>query len=94
MKEIIEHFKERARQRGGRVVFPEGDEPRIVAAARQLLDEGVAQPILLCSQESLLAVCERAGLQHLGLTVVDPAQSDRLDAYARLYLEQRPKAGL
>jgi phosphate acetyltransferase len=38
---------ERARARGGRVVLPEGDDPRVRAAAERLRAEGIAEPILL-----------------------------------------------
>jgi phosphate acetyltransferase len=38
---------ERARARGARVVLPEGDDPRVLAAARRLRDESIAEPILL-----------------------------------------------
>ncbi|HRZ10290.1 MAG TPA: phosphate acyltransferase [Gemmatimonadales bacterium] len=38
---------ERARARGGRVVLPEGGDPRVEAAAERLRKEGIAEPILL-----------------------------------------------
>ena len=38
---------ERARARGARVVLPEGGDPRVLAAARRLRDESIAEPILL-----------------------------------------------
>jgi phosphate acetyltransferase len=37
----------RARARGARVVLPEGDDPRVVAAAERLRGEGIAEPIVL-----------------------------------------------
>lgn len=37
----------RAAQRHARVVLPEGDDPRVVAAAERLEAEGIARPILL-----------------------------------------------
>ena len=46
MADPIYHFIERARQRRGRVVLPEVDDPRIQEAARILRDEGIAEPIL------------------------------------------------
>lgn len=39
-------FRDRARQRRGRVVLPEVEDPRIQEAARILRDEGIAEPIL------------------------------------------------
>jgi phosphate acetyltransferase len=67
---VLETCFAQIRGRGMRVVFPEGEDQRIVAAARRLRDEGLAEPILL----------ER------------PEASDRLDAYAALYVAGRPEA--
>jgi phosphate acetyltransferase len=53
-----------------RVVFPESDDARIVAAAELLRERRLAEPILLEGVET----------------------SERLDAYAALYLEGRPDA--
>jgi phosphate acetyltransferase len=69
---IIETFLTRVRGRGLRVVFPEGGDERIIAAARRLRDGGLVDPILLGN----------------------PELSDRLDAYAELYLQGRPDTNL
>ena len=34
-----------------RVVFPEGEEPKIIRAARILVDDGIGIPILLGNRE-------------------------------------------
>ena len=44
---LMERIWERARARTRRIVLPEGDEPRTVAAAKILEREGLAEPILL-----------------------------------------------
>ncbi len=59
---------EKIRGRRLRLVFPEGGDERIVAAAKRLREEGIAEPIVLGDIES----------------------SDRLEAYAALYLQGRP----
>jgi phosphate acetyltransferase len=48
----IEDCLARVRGRGMRVVFPESDDERIVAAARRLRDERLAEPILLDHPEA------------------------------------------
>ena len=47
MHAFFERLKAHARVSRRRVVFPEGDDPRVIAAARRLKDEGLAEPILL-----------------------------------------------
>ena len=44
---FIEHLKERARKNPRRIAFPEGDDERVIAAARRLKEEGLAEPILI-----------------------------------------------
>ena len=44
---MIERIKQKARSSVKTIVFPEGDEPRTVAAASQILREGIAKPVLL-----------------------------------------------
>ncbi len=65
---VVETCLAQIRGRGLRVVFPEAEDERILAAARCLRDEDLADPILPANPES----------------------SDRLDAYAALYLRHRP----
>jgi phosphate acetyltransferase len=66
--DVVARCIEKIRGRGLRVVFPEGDDERIVAAAKRLRAEGIAEPIVLG----------------------DTGSSDRLDAYAAMYLKARP----
>jgi len=44
---IIEKIKAKAKSSVKRIVLPEGDEPRTVAAAKIIREEGLAEPILL-----------------------------------------------
>ncbi len=81
MSDIVEACIAKARARPRRVVFPEGNDDRIVAAARRLKDEGIAVPILL-----------GAGASLGGVEVIDPEKSSRLAAYAGLYSTDRPNA--
>jgi len=46
---LIETIRAKARQKARKIVLPEGDEPRTVAAAEIVRREGLAEPILLTS---------------------------------------------
>src|SRR5881397_3977007 len=59
---VLETCLEQIRGRGMRVVFPEGTDERIIAAARRLRDNGVAEPILLENPESSARVDAYAAL--------------------------------
>ncbi len=71
------------------VVLPEGAEPRVLAAARRLADEGVARPVLLGARAALEAAADGAGVSLEGLVTVDPETSADLDRYAEAYAADR-----
>lgn len=72
-----------------RVVFPEGEDERILNAAGHAVQEGVALPILLGSKDKVMAVAEGAGVDMTGVRVVDPASSSKLDEYVAAYCRVR-----
>jgi phosphate acetyltransferase len=79
------------------VVLPEGGDERVLRAARRLKDDGIADPVLLGKDESLQASADSAGVPLNGIKIVDPAGSDRREAYARAYVTGRdldPKVAL
>jgi phosphate acetyltransferase len=81
--DIVEACIAKARANPRRVVFPEGQDERIVAAARRLADEGIARPIVLGAKGASLA----------GVTSLDPETNLRTAAYAELYDAGRPGSG-
>jgi len=83
--EIIGRFKEKVRGRGLKVVLPEGADERVLAAARKLLIEDIAQPVVLGSRDQL----EAASVDLKGIEVINPKESDKLELYAEKYLGQR-----
>ncbi|HJQ63669.1 MAG TPA: phosphate acetyltransferase [Burkholderiales bacterium] len=90
MSDIVARCIARARERAGRVVFPEGHDERIVAAARKLQDEGIAAPVLLGAADEIDDAADRAGVSLDGIAIIDIAQSDRLPHYAERYRAGRP----
>ena len=89
--DIVEHLIERARSRPRTVVLPEGEDPRILQAARRLHDGGIARPMLIGERAALEAAAAAAGVSIDPVESVSPPESDALDAYAALYVEGRPK---
>jgi phosphate acetyltransferase len=90
--DIVEECVAQARAKVRRLVFPEGGEERIVAAARRVKDQGIAEPILLGGDAEIAAAAAKAGVSLDGLALRDPATSDRVQQYAGLYVAGRPDA--
>ncbi len=79
---FLERLKARARASRRRIVFPEGDDPRVIAAALRLKDERLVEPVLVSRNTAL------------GIESVYPASSPRLRDYAALYHERRASKGV
>jgi malate dehydrogenase (oxaloacetate-decarboxylating)(NADP+) len=83
---------DRARRDPRRVVFPEGENEKILRAAKILVEEGIARPILLARREKIADALARLDLPADAVTVVWPEASDRVEAYAeRLHVMRRRK---
>lgn len=92
MSEVLDACVAWARAHCRRLVFPEGQDERIAAAARRLADGGIAVPILLGPDEAIRAAAARARITLDGVTTLDPEKSGRLAPYANLYVAGRPNA--
>ena len=86
---FIDRYYEIAKRRSLRVVLPEGHDERLVAAARRLRDEGLAEPILLGKIEQIEEAAGQAGVSLEGIEHFDPLQHADLEPYAELYGRRR-----
>lgn len=85
----------KARSIGKTLVLPESTEPRTLRAARIVCDEKIAKTVFLVGKPDTVAkAAEDAGVSLVGITVVDPAASPNLEAYASEYHELRKHKGL
>ncbi|HEV2017253.1 MAG TPA: NADP-dependent malic enzyme [Gemmatimonadaceae bacterium] len=77
-----------------RVVFPEGEEPKIIRAARMIADEGIAWPILLGQRATIERIAEENHISLREIMIEDPAKSDKRDKYADYLWQRRQRKGL
>ena len=77
-----------------RVVFPEGEEPKVIRAARIVADEGIASPILLGNRDTIAAIAKASNILLDDIAVHDPAVSPDRERYAKYLWERRQRKGL
>ena len=77
-----------------RVVFPEGEELKVIRAARQLADDGIADPILLGSRSVITQTAAAAGVPLDDIEIDDHYDSREREEYARFYWNRRQRKGL
>jgi phosphate acetyltransferase len=85
----IDRFLDTARRRNRKVVLPEGEDARILAAARRLKDEGLAVPILIGSADGVRTVAAGAAVDCRDIEIVDPARDPRLSSFAEICANTR-----
>ena len=91
-----ERMKARAKRFARRLVLPEGTEARTIAAARIVVDQGLASSVTLVGRSEAVTVAARAaGVPLDGITVEEPAVDDaRLERYAAEYHDLRKHKGV
>lgn len=90
-----ERMKAKARELKGRLVLPEGTEPRTVEAARRLLDDKLVGAVTLVGlPEKVRSVAEDKGVDLSGIEITDPASSDVWEDYVATYVELRKHKGM
>ena len=91
---LMEKLKSHARTSPQRIMLPEGEDPRVVAAAATVIREGFAQITLLGRKQIIEAVAADLRVPLNGIAITDPATSPRLDAYTQIYYERRRARGV
>lgn len=77
-----------------RIVFPEGTEPRVLQAARQFYSLRCGVPILLGDRTQVKAGAEKLNLSLEGIRIINPAESEELDNFAKRYERLRRFKGI
>ena len=77
-----------------RVVFPEGEEPKIIRAARICVEDGIAEPILLGARETIERLARSANIPLDEIEIVDPGTSPKRDDYAQHMWSRRQRKGM
>jgi malate dehydrogenase (oxaloacetate-decarboxylating)(NADP+) len=76
------------------VVFPEGDNEKILRASHSILDEKIATPILLGNAATIQAKTAELGLDLKQAQIVDPATSPLRERYVQELFRQRQRRGV
>jgi phosphate acetyltransferase len=87
----LEEFKAAARKAGHRIVLPEGEDARIIAAAEIILRDGIGFPVLLGDPAIIVRQAEAAHVSLAGIEIVDPAASAKLSAFAGRLARERER---
>ncbi len=91
---IMTPIYSKAQKEPKRIVFPEGDQPRIMKAAQLSVDEDIAHPILLGVETDIRAIAEANSIDLEGIEILDPAASTKGESYIAEYHRLRERKGV
>src|SRR5712675_2401060 len=93
-RQVMRGLMTRAQQDPQRIVFPEGEEPRILRAARILADEGMAHPILLGDPDVIRRLADDAGVTLEDIELANPRTAPDREAVAQELWQRRQRRGI
>jgi malate dehydrogenase (oxaloacetate-decarboxylating)(NADP+) len=91
-REMMRVILNKAKSDPKRLVLAEGDDEKMIRAAYQLADQGIADPVLIGDHEHIWESTESLGLD-FDPDIIDPAESN-LDPYADRLYELRKRKGV
>jgi malate dehydrogenase (oxaloacetate-decarboxylating)(NADP+) len=93
---LIRSLTNKARQNPKRVVFAEADHYKILKAAQQVVDEGIAKPILLGDEVKIRKLIEEHNLGLADVLIIDPrsaAEEERRVKFGDIFFNKRKRRG-
>ena len=94
---LIRTLTARAKRNPKKVVFAEAEHYKILKAAQQVSDEGIAIPILLGRKQKIIDLIEEFSIEFENLIIIDPkaiSQEKKRDEYGDILWEKRKRKGL
>ena len=77
-----------------KIVFTEGEDPRILEASSRLLASNFLHPILIGNEEKIAEAAEEAGFNIRGAEIIDPEKYEKMDEMVECLCEIRKKKGM
>ncbi len=93
-KEIIRQIINKAKSDPKRIVFPEGENEKILRAAQTLIEEGIAIPILIGNETKIRTTLTELNIDLNGVSIIDPASYEKSEEYAQELFRLRQRKGL
>lgn len=80
---IISDLKKRAKGLNKRIIFPEGEDARIIKAASIGFKKKIVKPVLVGDEKVIQKVAGKNKINLKGFQIINPKNSDKLNAYAK-----------
>jgi malate dehydrogenase (oxaloacetate-decarboxylating)(NADP+) len=94
IRRVMHVVMDRAKAAPKRIVFAEGNHPKIVRAAKIVLEDGICKPILLGPKTEIEALLKEFELPKNKVEVIEPATHPKFQSYVEKFHRMRWRRGL
>ncbi|MFB5663254.1 phosphate acetyltransferase [Alteribacillus sp. HJP-4] len=89
MVDLFDSIKSQVKTEYPSIVFPEGEDERIVEAAAQLSQDGMLKPIIVGKKEDVLKKADSLGVSLTKAEIFDPKTYERFDELVSAFVKRR-----
>ena len=93
-QELLRSITQKAIQNPKKIVFPEGEEEKIIRAAHIILVEKIGHPILLGNRDKIEQIIKDLGFSENAIEIRDPRNCPKHDFYAAEFYKKRMRKGV
>lgn len=90
----IDRIKEKARADKKTIVLPETSDKRTLIAAAHILQEGIANIIMIGQEEKIIDGARWLEVNLEGVQIINPEKTDKLEEYVNILFETRKAKGM
>lgn len=94
-QEVMRFFINKAKAHPKRIVFPEGEEEKVLRACQVIVDEGIGTPILIGEKEEIINKINEFGFDYADKAqIVEVDKFDRFEDYKKELFRMRERKGV
>jgi len=93
-QEIIRMMIYKAQKSPRKIVYTEGEEEKIIRAAKTVYSEKIGLPILIGNEKRIIEKIQELGYDEKNFEIVDPTNSDKCEDYTKIFYEMRQRKGI
>ncbi|MBN1301811.1 MAG: phosphate acetyltransferase [Melioribacteraceae bacterium] len=93
-QEIMRIMIHKSQKNPKKVVYPEGEEEKIIRAANVVFTDNIGKPVLIGNEEKILAKIEEIGYEKNNFEIHDPIKSPKLEEYTTAFYRKRHRKGV
>lgn len=87
--DLFEELKVEVKEKHPSIVFPEGEDERVLNAAFRLKEENILEPIVLGKRSEVEGAAKAIGKDLANINFIDPAEAKDIDEMAQTFFERR-----